>query len=182
MNLRAGLYLRFTCSNQLIGPIKRVGKDENGKDVIDVVVDDFAQFVHFGAGGDDTTLTRIEGMARVTLCDLQYRDKKDGALELLSMPPGGCYRCSELAWLEEPPSLIIGERCSPDAHRVEARTIMLRAPLGSDHYAQLLIYSTGVVRVHISGGATFKTELNSEALASLGESLLQYAKRLGRCL
>jgi len=99
--------LYASCSAETVGTITRVGSDDNGTPVIDMIVHDYNEFLHFEdddpAGGrfPNPPLTRFEvpeGTV-VKLTNVQYVRKNPGVggecyegIECRT-PQGGCYRC-----------------------------------------------------------------------------------------
>lgn len=100
MELKPGMWLHASCSDEWYGPILRVGKDDNESDVIDLTVPDINEFIdceRWSERGETApSLMRVE-CGPVVFRDLQWRPVKDSSDLIECNTPGhGCYRCTEL--------------------------------------------------------------------------------------
>jgi hypothetical protein len=110
-----GKFLYSTCAGRTFGKIDSQYKDENNCDVIDVIINDINDILHFRSRSDgesefDAHLTQADincdsGNPTVVLKRVGYILSKtlDGhSLNIkINTPDGGCFRCSQCFLIED---------------------------------------------------------------------------------
>jgi hypothetical protein len=107
MTLERGMWLYASCSAEWFGPITRVYKDDNGRDLLDFELDaeQVNEFMDTGDNDVDIGFDKYGNAratfalgARATMTHVRYRPSGHEYPDLfvLNTPGNGCYRCTKL--------------------------------------------------------------------------------------
>jgi hypothetical protein len=111
MKPEPGMWLYASCAGDYYGQITRVGKDDSGADVIDIIVQDVNELIdcNVPSQGDVseewpdnhglTSLVLPPGV-KAKLIDLQWKPTEYEDMIVCNTPGNLCYRCTKLFTLE----------------------------------------------------------------------------------